>query len=207
MRLASMLLKAGLLVPVFYYGVLIVGGLMWPGYNHITQYASELGSAAAPKPEIFNYGIIATGVSALIGALGMFLAMRRLGSGLIMPALTAVAIGLWGASMIMGGLHPMPDPLHNGYQMGLAILAAPLLMFLALADRGDMSGLKSFLILTLLAMAALFAVMMNIGELNLVKQSNVGLWQRAYSLASIPWIGIAALCLDQRLVAKIKKSR
>ena len=207
MRLASWLLKAGILVPVCYYGVLIAGGLTWPGYNHMTQYASELGSAAAPMPRIFNSGIIAAGVCALIGGLGMFLALRKLGSGLILPTLTAIALGLWGVAMIMGGLHPMPDPLHNGYQMGLAVLVAPVFLFLSLADRSDVSGLKTFLILTVLVSAGLFAVMMNIGDMNLVRRSNVGLWQRAFSLASIPWIGIASLCVDQRLAAKLKKGQ
>lgn len=207
MRLASWLLKAGILVPLCYFGALVAGGLTWPGYNHMTQYASELGSAAAPMPQVFNYGIMAAGGLGLIAALGLLLALRKLGSGLIMPALTAIALALWAGAMIVGGLHPMPDPLHNAYQLGLAVQAAPLFLFLSLADRSDVSGLKTFLILTFLASGGLLAVMMNVGEMNLVHRSDVGLWQRAYALASILWIGIACLCVDQRLVAKMKKAR
>jgi hypothetical protein len=41
----------------------------------------------------------------------------------------------------------------------------------------------------------LILVMFDVGGLHLVRRANVGLWQRAYSLAAIPWIGIAAWAL------------
>ena len=49
--------------------------------------------------------------------------------------------------------------------------------------------------LGLIVSLALLLVMFNIGDLNLVRKANVGLWQRAYSLSSIPWLAIAALTL------------
>jgi len=56
MRFASLLLKLGVLVPVIYYGVLLVGGYLTPGYNPLTQYGSELGMAGKPDGQIFQYG-------------------------------------------------------------------------------------------------------------------------------------------------------
>lgn len=207
MRIASLLLKLGALVPLIYYGVLIGGGYMTPGYDHATMYASELGMAGKPAAQIFNYGIIAAGGLAALAGLGVFLGMRTLGANILWALLASVCLIAWGVSFVFGGLHPMPDPLHNGYMLGLAIIPAPLFMLLGLAGRSDMGGLKSLLMITFLAMVVLTLIMFNVGELNLVKTANVGLWQRGYSLAMIPWIGIACLCIDQRLSSKATRSR
>ena len=207
MRIASLLVKFGILVPVIYYAVLIGGGYMTPGYDHMTMYASELGMAGKPAAQIFNYGIIAAGVCAILGGIGILFGMRALGSGIVWAVLASLAVIAWGVSFVFGGLHPMPDPLHNGYMLGLAVILAPLFMFLGLAGRSEMGGLKAVLIISFLAMVALNVIMFNIGELNLVKSSNVGLWQRGYGLAMIPWIGIACLCIDQALGRRSKRSR
>jgi hypothetical protein len=43
--------------------------------------------------------------------------------------------------------------------------------------------------------AVLILVMFDVGGLHLVRRANVGLWQRAYSLTVIPWIGVLAWML------------
>ena len=207
MRLASLLLKLGVLVPVLYYGVLIVGGYMTPGYNHLTQYASELGMAGKPAAQIFNYGIMAAGVCAILGSLGVFAGMRALGSNILWALLTMICLAAWGVSMVLGGLHPMPDPMHSGFGLGLAATPAALFMFLGLAGRSDMGGLKALLIISFLAMIALNLIMFNVGDLDLVRKANVGLWQRGYGLAMIPWIGLACLAIDGALSRRSKRSR
>ena len=213
MRFASLLLKIGVLVPVLYYGALIAGGVMTPGYSHITQYASELGMAGKPAAQIFNYGILAAGVCAVIGAVGVLLGMMRLGANILWAALTAVCLIGFGVSFIYGGLYPMPNPLHAGpvtyMGLGLGVLAVPaaLFMFLGLSGRSDMGGLKALLILSLLAMIGLNLVMFNVGGFDLVSKANVGLWQRGYSLAMIPWVGLACLAIDGALAARAKRRR
>jgi len=191
------LLRLGVVAPVLYFGAVIVGSLFYPGYSHVTQYASELGSASAARPEIFNDGIIAAGVCAVLAGLGFALTLRALSKGWIFSSLAGLSISLWGASMIMGGMFPMPDARHSGFGLGMAIQAAPLLVFLALAGRAQMTGLKTFLLLVLIASGALFAIMMGVG--GLVHRADVGMWQRAYAVSSIPWIAVAALCLDQAM--------
>lgn len=207
MRFASLLLKLGVLVPVLYYGVLLVGGYLTPGYNHLTQYASELGMAGKPAAQIFNYGIIAAGGCAIAAALGVLIGMKSLGANILWALLAAICLAAWGASMVFGGLYPMPNPLHNGYGLGLAIIPAALFMFLGLSGRSDLGGVKSLLILSFLAMVGLTLVMFNVGGLDLVKVSNVGLWQRGYSLATIPWIGLACLGIDHALGRRSKRTR
>ncbi len=213
MHPASLLLKLGVLVPVLYYGVLLVGGYLTPGYSHLTQYASELGMAGKPAAQLFNYGIIAAGGCAVAAALGVLIGMKSLGSNILWAILASVCLAAWGVSFIYGGLYPMPNPLHAGpvtyMGLGLGLMAIPaaLFMFLGLSGRSDMGGVKSLLILSFLAMIGLTLVMYNVGGLNLVSSANVGLWQRGYGLAMIPWIGLACLGLDQALGRRGKRKR
>lgn len=187
-------LMAGVLVPVLYYGALIGGGLSWAAYSHVTQYASELGSAAAPHPEYFNWPIMAAGALAVVSSLGFFAALRERGGGAVPSFLAGLCVALWGVAFVMGGMFPMPNELHNAFGLALAIQLAPLFMLWALT-KAEAPKLKLLLVVTFLAALALILVMFNVGDLNLVRKANVGLWQRAYSLSVIPWIGLAAWAL------------
>ena len=84
------LLWFGVLSPAAYYAALIGAATTWPGYSHVTQYASELGSAAAPHPEYFNWPIMAAGVLAILASLGFFSALRDRGANTIAAFLTAL---------------------------------------------------------------------------------------------------------------------
>ncbi len=197
MRSPRHLLSFGIAVPILYLLALVLGSAFYPGYSHVTRYASELGAAEAPHPWIFNSGIVAGGVAALIAGPGFFLALRRLGSDRLPAVLSGVAVSLWGVAMVLGGSFPMPDPRHGGFGLGVGLQVAPLFLLWALRHAPDSGRLRIFLVFVFLAMTALFAVMMGVG--GLVTRANVGLWQRGNALASIPWLGIAAFALRRRL--------
>jgi glucan biosynthesis protein C len=200
-RLARLLLFLGILVPLIYLGAVLGSAWYYPGYDHVTQYVSELGAKASPHREIFNDGIMACGVAAILGAFGFFLALHRLSRGFVFATLTTVALGIWGISMVMGGYYPLPDPRHNAYGLGMAIEAAPLFLLLALMRSSKLGWLKALSVLVLLASGGLLAIMMGAGQMAhipqlVVHKSDVGLWQRAYAASIIPWIGLAALGLS-----------
>jgi len=190
----KILLQCGAGAAVLYFATLIVASLTWPGYSHVTQYASELGTTAAPNPWIFNYGILATGVLGALGGLGVgvhFATANRPYSGI----LAGLSLAAWGVGMVFGSLHPLPDPLHNGY--GLVMGAALLPIFLMLALRG-VAGRRVFTLLMLwqVAMVAFLAITFGVGDL--VTTKNIGLWQRGVALAMIPGLGIACGYLSRR---------
>jgi len=191
------LCAAGLIVaPVLYYFALLVGAATYPGYDHATRYASELGAAEAPYPWLFNYSIIGCGGAMLFGAVGAALSLRALNRHWGWAVATAIALALWAVSMIMGGLFPMPDERHGAFGLGLVAPLAPLFALLALWNVPRSSAIKSFLAIVFLGSVAVLAVMMGVG--GLVRLDNVGIWQRINSGFSIPWMAVLGLWLILR---------
>lgn len=189
-------LRAGVLVPFFYYGAMLIGAMFYPGYSHGRQYASELGSSSAPYPQIFNVGIILTGIAILLSLVGFRTALRALHAGSALTWLFLVSLGAFGVGMIMGGMFPMPDPRHGGFGLGMLVHLAPFLLAAALWRDPGSRGLRAFLIANGAVALALFAIMMGVGSL--VRLSNVGAFQRAYSATIFPWVGLAAGALVAR---------
>lgn len=188
---------AGILIPVVYFGLLIIAPLIYPGFNYASQYASEMGSADARYPVVFNTGIMLCGVAGLLASFGFFHAIRRLGGSSLLAALTGLTLFLFGIATFMGGRFPMPDERHGAYGLGLAFQLAPLFLALALWRVRNLRGLCIFLLVVFAVMTFFIAVMMGIG--GLVTRANVGLWQRGNALAGFPWLGIAAWRLRREL--------
>lgn len=192
-RTTSLLLWAAFAVPVLYYGTLLVASQLYPGYSHTTQYASELGSSSAQYPVVFNIGIFVTGVAAILGGLGFYVALRSLAVGPMLAGLVALTVVLYGVGMLFGALFPMPDERHGGYGLGVAVQLSPWLMLIALRKVADLRALKMLLAVDAVANVVMFAIMM--GAADLVTRANVGLFQRGYSLTVMPWMAIAAWSL------------
>jgi hypothetical membrane protein len=212
----SFLLRLGALIPVIYYGVIIWGGLTTPGFNHMTQYIDELGKTGASTANIFNYAMMAVGALAVFLGLAAVATIRRLGGGLVSGLLAGACVVAWGVSMILAGMHPIPDPQHNAWNIGLAIHAAPLFLLWALGGRSDVSGFKGLLTLSFLAGLVLLAVMMNwipqVAALlhqnapTIVTADKAGLWQRVYSLTILPWLGLMGPALAGSLAARARRA-
>ena len=183
-------------VPVLYYFALIAGAATWPGYSHVSRYASELGSAEAPVPDLFNYSIVLAGLAALFAAHGLAGALRGLAGRALWPILAAAALALWGAAMVMGGWFPMPDDRHGGFGLGLAAPLVPLFALLAIRRVPDAGAMRAFLALIFAGQLVLLAIMFGVGEL--VTRANVGLWQRINSGFGIAWLAVLGLWLLAR---------
>jgi glucans biosynthesis protein C len=193
----STLLWGLILAPFFYYVGLFGCAMLWPGYSHMTQYASELGSAASPCPTLFNGNVVLCGLAALIGGFGLSHALTQLSGSRGWATAAGASISLWGIAVIIAGLYPMPDERHGAY--GLAIIGqfTPLLAWLALRRVEGFTGLKIFLALIFVASFTLFAIMMGVG--GLVTRANVGIWQRVNSGLGIPYLAVLGWVLLQRM--------
>ena len=192
----STLLWGLILAPIFYYVALIGGSLLWPGYSHVTQYASELGSSASPNPMFFNGNVILCGLAALIGGFGLTHVLTLLSGNRGWAIAAGVSISLWGLAIIVAGLYPMPDDRHGAY--GLAIIGqfTPLFAWLALRKVEGLSGLKMFLLIIFVSSFTLFAIMMGVG--GMVTRANVGIWQRVNTAIGFPYLAVLGWVLLQR---------
>lgn len=191
----SKLLWGLILAPVFYYVALIGGSMLWPGYSHITQYASELGSSASPNPMFFNGNVILCGVAALVGGFGLTHALIRLAGHRRWAIAAGVSISLWGLAIVIAGLYPMPDERHGAFGLAIVGQFTPLFTWLALRKVDGLRGLRTFLAIIFLASFVLFAIMMGVG--GLVTRANVGIWQRINSGLGIPYLAILGWVLLQ----------
>ena len=192
----NVLLGALVVAPIFYYFGLLAGAATYPGYSHVTRYASELGAADAPHPGLFNYSIIAGGIAALLGSIGLTGALRDLSGRWRWAAPAGIALALWGASMVMGGMFPMPDERHGAFGIGLAGPLVPLFTFLALRSVPGTSAIKLFVVFIFVGSVIVLAIMFGLGHL--VTRQNVGIWQRINSGISIPWLTLLGCWLLSR---------
>ena len=182
-------------IPLLYYFALLVGAATYPGYSHVRNYASELGAAEAPYPAIFNVSIMLAGIAAVGAAALLPRGLAQLGGARTWSVLAAVALGLWGVAMVMGGLFPMPNDLHGGFGLGLAGPLIPLFLMLALRTVPGNSGMRWFLGIVFIASVVMLAIMFGFG--GLVTRANVGLWQRANTFVGIPWLAVFGLWVSR----------
>ena len=101
------------LVPLFYFGGLLAGGMLYPGYSHLTQLPSALGAVGAPHPLVFNASLMLTGVSLFLSALAFYGAMHALGARPLWAWSLSVSLAIPAAYFGWVGLITLPDPRHN----------------------------------------------------------------------------------------------
>lgn len=177
------LLIGGVAVPFLYFASQIAAVLLNPGYNLASQQPSELGCCNANLSVVANVGFVATGVAAILGGLGLFAGLRRLGGNVVIAALAGLGLALFGIAMTMSGVFPLPNPLHYGFGLMLAGILAP--FFGALAFKNG--GAARWIVLCGFV-ASLVIVALSLGIGGIVSETNVGLFARALALVAFPTI-------------------
>jgi glucan biosynthesis protein C len=196
------LLGLGVAAPLLTVVVFLISVAAYPGFDHATQYLSELGGASAQHPWIFNLGVFIAGVMAALTGIGFGWGVMALTGARLTGFMTAAAFGLAGYGMAASTFYPWPDPRHMVISLGLGIQIAPVLLLWGLRKRGDVPVLKAFLAASFLAMAVLTLFTKHLVLPGTVSDLNVGWWERAYATVLIGWAGVAALLLERRVRAE-----
>ena len=199
-RRRRLLLRIGIAAPILAYVSVGVAALTWPGFDHATQYISELGGAAAPHPAIFNVGVLVSGAGAGLAGIGFALAVIALGGARFSAAIIALCFGLAGVGLVLSSIYPWPDPRHLAINLGLGIQIAPLAMVWALRRLEGMERLRIFLLAVFVVMAILTVLTKHLIFKGLVNDDNVGWWERAFAIVLVGWTGVAAYVLERRLL-------
>jgi hypothetical membrane protein len=190
-------LRAGVAIPVLYFGSVGLAALLYPGFSFVRQFASELGADGATHPQVLNAGIILVGVMTLAATVGFWRVLPRLGARPVPARLTCYVVGMFGVAMVFAGIYPHPDWRHSGAGLGIPVLAGPALLATALWKRRDLRPLRNYLLVTNALMVAMLFV-----YVSATHSGYVGLCQLLYSLLAIPWMGVSALVLSRRVSAE-----
>ncbi|MEZ6103624.1 MAG: DUF998 domain-containing protein [Pirellulaceae bacterium] len=191
MKLEALSLRAGIAVPVLYFGTVFLASLFYPSFSLVGQYASELGAEGAPHPQILNIGLMLVGFAAMFAAYGFWRALRHLDASAIPKRWTWCIIVMFGVAMWFAGFYPHPDWRHFGFGLSFPLLGGPAMLAAALWNRSEATTLNRYLIGTNIFMVAIVAIMFATGRTQFA-----GLLQLLYSLAAISWIGVGAYMLS-----------
>jgi len=191
MKFQALSLRAGIAIPVLYFGSVFVAWLFYPGFSFVRQYASELGADGAPHPQILNIGLMLLGVVAVIAGFGFRHALRHLGAPEIPTRWTWCIIAMFGLAMWFAGFYPHPDWRHFGFGLSFPLLGGPAMLAAALWRRSEAKVLNRYLICTNIFMVTMVAIMFATG-----RSQVAGLCQLLYSLTAITWMGVSAYMLS-----------
>ncbi len=200
-RRRRILLAVGVVAPVFAFLSVLLAVAFYPGFNHATQFLSELGGATARYPFLFNGGVLISGVAAGFAGVGFGLAVMAIGGSRIAAGGLIFCFVMAGIGLVISSLFVWPNPIHLFVNLGLGIILAPLFLIWGLHGVPGMRGLRIFLILVCIAMALLALITNHRIWYGLVNPQNVGWWERLFAIVLVGWTGIASLVLERRLFA------
>ncbi len=200
-RRRRLLLRIGIAAPILALVCTLIAVALFPGFNHATQFLSELGAGGARHPQVFNAGVAFSGIGAGIAGIGFGLAVVALGGSRIAAGLIALAFVLAAIGLVVGSIYVWPDPRHLFINLGLGIQLAPLFLLWGLRRAEGVDRLRWFLVVVFVLMAFLTVMTKHLVLPGTVNPQNVGWWERAFAIVLVGWVGVAAFLLEQRLIA------
>jgi hypothetical membrane protein len=134
------MLACGFAGPIIYASTVFILGLLWPGYNHVTQFMSELGSSGAPHAFIMNtIGFQLLGLLLIVFSLGLH---REIKPGSVLSPILIASSGL--GLILTGALQCDPGCINVTLTGRLhsysAILAALAMIFAVLSISPRIEG-------------------------------------------------------------------
>ena len=200
-RRRRILLWIGMAAPVLALITTLIAVALFPGYDHATQFLSELGAGAARHPGVFNGGVAASGIGAGLAGIGFALAIVALGGPRVPAVLTALAFVLAAVGLVVSSVYHWPDKRHLAINLGLGIQLGPLFLLWGLARAQGVTRLRWFLVIVFVLMAVLTVFTKHLVLPGTVNPQNVGWWERAFAIVLVGWVGVAAFLLERRLIA------
>jgi hypothetical membrane protein len=204
---ASLALRAGILcgvlAPLLWASVIVLGGSLRPGFSHFTQYISELGERGSSTELLMRYGaFVATGLMhvAFAGALATTFRSSRLG------VVAALLIGLNGLARIGAGYFPcdagctetgsLGQRMHSlSAAVGFLSLAISTILWSVVFKRApNLRNLSAYSVASGVLGFAFLLLMVGSAETGTAR----GLFERLSSGALSLWILVFALRLQRR---------
>jgi hypothetical membrane protein len=184
-------------MPILYFGTQLIAAPFYPGYSFANDTASMLGTTTSHHPWIFNLGAILTGVTGIVGSLGLTPALRRITSTAV-AWIVGICVAANGVLSLKAGLFPMPDPRHASWQfLMFPTIAAP--VFLLIAFWRSAIALRIYFLLNALALLLMVPVMMH----KMAPLLAEGTKQRLFALVVFVPVGVAGYALTRRVTVRV----
>ena len=153
-----LLASAGMIAPIFFVALVIVLGLLEPGYNHQRETMSVLGGVGGVRGAAFNLGAGLTGVLLIAFAIGLH---RGIGGGegsKVGPILIVLAgVGMIGSAIFhcnLGCTNVLKAPTFAGrthivtsFLTGFCLGISPLVIFVRMKKDGQWGDYSWFTLL------------------------------------------------------------
>jgi hypothetical membrane protein len=168
-RALETLLAAAVAVPLTYFGAQAAAAPFFPEYSALTVSASDLGSDRSLRPEVLNVGAILTGFLALLGSVGLAVAVPRVSTAKVLSWLLAACVASIGFAAAWAGLHPLPSTQHDPGVLGAGMFAAPFASALLAVRVERFAALRWALCMNLLAFGLCAWVLSGAAGINLAQ--------------------------------------
>lgn len=181
----------GVIVPILFTIIVIILGLLRPGYSHVSQAISELGEVGAPNAAVQDANFVVFGLLVIAFAVGLH---RGIGDGRgskIGPAL----VGSFGAVGAIGaGIFPLPSPLHVPVSLigFISLIIATLVISRRLKQDARWQSYRSYSLITGGIALALFVALVFGGSND---SPYFGALQRIFLTPLFLWVELMAIHL------------
>ena len=168
---------------MFYAFAAVIGGIAHPGFSHISNAVSELTASGAPNQGPLIVAFAVTELQKIMFGIGVFIAVRGLGKGLVASAVLMVAIGALGLGFVRFPMDQISVPPSFDGRMHIGIVSISAVLAIAtitLAGVGWRS-VRNAEYLSRLSFV-LLAIMLGSGLVSAFVVANgwpaLGVWQR-----------------------------
>ena len=196
-------LAMGIASPVLFVVIVVVGGLIRPGYSHISQAISELTEAGAINKPLLDMGLYITEFMTIAFGLGALWAVQAAGTNFKASAMLLVLIAVIGLLFGSFPMDPVGEPFtRSGIIHLILALVSSLgtMTILVLAGFGwrNLAQGKSWSIYSFVSFVLVFVT----GLLGATAIANgwmtIGLWQRLSVGVFLLWKAALAMTLLRR---------
>jgi hypothetical protein len=212
----KVLMLCGMLAPVVYVGTVTLGGILWPGYSHVSQAVSDLIATGAPNKALLDPLFALYNLLAIAFAIGLFQRIRaddppRGTMVATVGALVLVAQGLFGLVTLFfpeprGG---MDAPISSTGMMhivfaGLSALTTMLAILLMAFWFRNIPNQRGYSLYSFISVGVVF-VSGGLAAASIASQSSAGgLFERITIGGFLQWLFVLALMMYRSEVAEGK---
>lgn len=194
----------GMLIPISYISLIIILGVLVPGYNHMTMLLSILGGVGGIRGDIFNIGVGTTGGLIILFAFGFNRAVNQNKAGLkrvflfILGGLGLIGTGIMNCNQGCT-IDLSQDPiraLHGIFALiaGISLTFAPLPFYFHFKQDPQWEKLAAFTLTTVI-LSIISTILFWIMFVTSILPNILGLIQRLEFLFVLIWIGVNSIVL------------